>query len=158
MKDQFFILTSSIQASLGKLGLILAAFLLPIKPLIIIVGVCIAIDTFMGIWRSRKMKEKITSRKLSNIVSKMVLYQAAIILFFCIEKYILADFIGAFTSIPLIVTKLIAATLVFIELKSMDESFQIIFKYSLWDKFKDMVKRSKSLKGELEDFNKKTEN
>jgi hypothetical protein len=29
------------------------------------IGVLIAIDTFTGIWKAKKLKEKITSRKLS---------------------------------------------------------------------------------------------
>ncbi len=155
MKEQFFILLSAIKASLGNLFLIIAAFLMPIKPLIILVGVCILLDTIMGIWRAKRKGDKITSRKLSHIISKMVLYEICIVLFFCIEHFILSDFIGKLTEIPFVVTKLVAATLIFIEIVSMNESYQYIFGYSLWDKFKLMIKRSKSIKGELEDFTKK---
>lgn len=152
MKEQVLILLSAIKASLGKFLIIVAAFLIPIKPLILTVGICIAIDTFMGIWRAKKQKENITSRKLSNIISKMVLYDIAVILFYCIEHFILSDIIAKFTDINLLLTKLVAATLVMIELKSIDESFVLIKGYSLWTKFKELLTRAKSLKGKLEDL------
>lgn len=154
MKEQFFILMSTLKASLSKVFLIILAFLVPIKPLILTVGICIAADTIIGIWRAKKMKEKITSRKLSNIISKMLLYQGAVILFFMIETWILGDIIGLFTKIPLLLTKLVACTLVYIELKSVDESYEIIHGYSIWDKFKEMLKRSKSIKNDINNFTK----
>lgn len=154
MKEQVLILMSVIKASLIKVLLIIAAFLLPIKPLILIVGVCIAIDTLFGIWRSKNKKEKITSRKLSAIISKMVLYQSAIILFFAIDVFLLGDIIGIFTDIPLLLTKLVAIFFVYIELKSMNESFVSVKGYSIWSKVKEMLKRAKSIKSEFEDFKK----
>ncbi len=154
MKQQFIYLVGAIKASALKLIMIILAFLVPIKPLILIVGICIGLDTLFGIWRAKKRKEKIDSRKLSNIISKMILYDMAILLFFAIETFILSDIIGKFTDIPLILTKLVAMTLVSIELTSINESFLVIKGYSLWDKFKDLLKRAKSAKGEIEEFKK----
>lgn len=81
----------------------------------------------------------------------MVLYQAALILFFAMEKYILEDFVMMFTSIPLFLTKMVAATLAFIELKSINENYEIISGISLWDKFKELLSRGKELKKDLSD-------
>ncbi len=150
MKQQLFILSTSLKASLSNLLLIVLAFLAPIKALIIIIGVCIALDTLMGLYRAKKKNEAITSRKLSNVISKMVLYEIAVILFYCIEKFILSDIIGTFTDIPLVLTKLVSCTLIFIELQSVNESYQSIFGYSLWQKFRDLLARAKSIKGEVE--------
>jgi len=144
----------AMKANLSMLISIIAAFILPIKTLLITVGLCIAADTFLGIYKARKNKEKITSHKLSNVVSKMVLYQAAVILFFVLEKFILGEFVAYFIDIPFVLTKIVAATLCLIELKSMDESYTIITGYSLWDKFKTILRRAKSTKDELSDFNK----
>lgn len=155
MKNEISIMLASVKASLLKVFAIFLAFILPIQPLIITVGLCIAADTIMGIWRSKKLKQAITSRKLSNVISKMVLYQSALLLFFCIEKFILADFIGYFVNIPWFLTKIVACTLAFIELKSISESYTLISGYSLWSKFKEMIKRGKDLKGDIEDFSKK---
>jgi multisubunit Na+/H+ antiporter MnhG subunit len=143
-----------LSSSLVKVLIIIMAFLLPIQPLILIVGGCIVLDTIIGLWRAKKLKQPITSRKLSNVVSKMVLYEASIILFFVIEKFILFDFIHYFISMDLFLTKIVACVLVFIELQSMNESYTIINGYSLWDKMKEMLKRGKDFKGEIENFNK----
>jgi phage-related holin len=47
----------------------------------------IAIDTFTGIWKAKKLKEKITSRKLSGIISKLALYEITVIMFFLIDRF-----------------------------------------------------------------------
>lgn len=130
----------------------ITAFFLPIQPLILTVGLFIGADTVLGIYRAKKKNEPVTSRRLSNIVSKMVLYEGAVLLFFLLEKFILADFVMAFVAIPWFLTKIIAATLCLIEVKSMDESFTSIYGFSVWDKFKSYLKRSKELKDELQDF------
>ena len=146
---------TTIMEKLNQLGItnffaILAAFLAPIKALMIIVGVCILSDTFTGIWKAKKKGDKITSRKLSAVISKMVLYQGAIVLIYCIEKFIIADFIGYFVDIPLFLTKLVAAILCFIELMSINENYTAISGVSIWSKFKEMIKRAKEVKEEVE--------
>ena len=127
------------------------AFVSPIIPLIILVGICILFDTITGIAKAVKLKELITSRKLSNIVSKMVLYQAAILLFFGIETYILHDFIKMVVEIPYFLTKLVSITLVMIELVSVNENLEEGFGINLWKQFKLMLKRAKKIKAEIED-------
>lgn len=127
------------------------AFVSPIIPLIILVGLCIFFDTITGIAKAVKLKEMITSRKLSTIISKMVLYQAAILLFFGIETYILHDFIKLFIEIPYFLTKLVSITLVMIELVSVNENLEEGFGINLWNQFKIMLKRAKKIKTELED-------
>lgn len=142
----------------GKLSVFItaiAAFLLPIQPLLLTVGLFIAADTVLGIWRANKRKEKITSRKLSNVVSKMILYQGAVLLFFALEKFILGDFVSAFVNIPWFLTKLVAATLCLIEIKSIDESFVLIYGFSVWDRFKSFLKRAKGVKDDFQGFSDK---
>lgn len=140
--------------SLGVLNLlaIIGAFLAPIKALIIIVGLCIAADTITGIMKARKKKEAITSRKLSVVISKMFLYEGAIILFFCIEKFILADFVGYFCDIPLVITKFVAAVLCMIEIMSINENYKAISGISVWSKFKTLLARAKEVKSEINDL------
>ncbi len=150
MKEQ--ILTKANQVGASNFLAIIAAFLAPIKSLIIIVGICIAADTLMGLWKAKKTKTKITSRKLSTVISKMFLYQGAIVLFFCIEKYILADFVGYFVDIELFFTKLVASILIFIELMSMNENYIAISGVSIWGKFKEMIRRAKEVKEEIKDL------
>ena len=125
---------------------IIVAFLAPIKPLIIIVGVCIILDTLFGILRAKKQGQKITSNKLSRLVSKMFLYQAVVILFFAIEKYILVDFILSFTSVELFLTKLVTFGLISIEIISINENYEIISGVNLFQKIKNNLKRGSDLK------------
>ncbi len=147
MKELFTATLAKIK--LAHLFAIIISFLAPIQTIILTVGACIFADTFMGVWRAKKQGQQITSRRLSNIVSKMVLYQAAIILFFLIEKFILVDFITLFTAIPFFLTKLVACTLCFIECKSINENYEMISGISLFGKFKDMLTRAKELKEDI---------
>ncbi len=144
-----------VKASLSQIFGIVLTFLTPIKPLILIVGVAIALDTFYGVRRAKKTGEKVTSRKLSKIISKMVLYQSAVILFFCVEKFILGDIIGLFTNIPLILTKIVTTVLLYIEATSISESYEIMYGVSLWKKFKELIRRTGDTKQQLQDILKK---
>ena len=152
LNEQYNQLILNIRNSSITIVGILLTFLTPIIPLLILVGIAIAADTIFGIIRAKKLKQKITSRKMSQIVSKMVLYQGAVILFYSIEHFILGDIIGLFTSIPLILTKLVTTTLLSIELTSVSENVESAYGINLWKKFKEMVSRAKQVKEELEDF------
>jgi len=131
---------------------IIAAFLAPITALIIIVGVCIFADTITGLMKAKKLKQEITSRKLSVVISKLFLYEGALILFFAMEKFILADFIGYFCDIPLFLTKLLASVLCGIEIMSINENYKAISGVSIWLKFKELLARAKEVKAEIKDL------
>lgn len=149
IKTQTTILIMNIKASLTAIIGIVLAFLTPVIPLMLTVGAAIAIDTVCGIIKAKKLKDSITSRKMSKLISKLVLYQAAIVLFFCIEKFVLSDIIGIITQINLILTKLVATTLLFIEGTSINENYQAITGVSIWKKFKDMLARAKEVKEDI---------
>lgn len=135
------------------LGIIIS-FLTPIIPLLLIVGMSIFFDTITGVLKAKKKKEKVTSRKLSQIISKMVLYQSAVILFYGIEKYMLSDIIGMFTSVPLLLTKLVSVTLTFIEIKSISENLKAGWNFDLWSRCKGFIARAKEMKGEIDELKK----
>lgn len=121
-------------------------FLLPIKGVMIAVGLSIFADTIIGIIKAKKLKQDITSRKLSNVISKMFLYEGAVVLLYVIDKFILGDIINLFFSIQFLATKLAAMTMIMIELKSINENYKSIVGYSMWDKFKELLTRAKDLK------------
>ena len=125
-------------------------FLLPIKGILIAVGLSIFADTVSGIYKARKLKQPITSRKLSNVISKMFLYQGAVVLLYVIDKFILGDIISLFFSVPLLVTKLAAMTMIVIEMKSINENYKDVIGYSMWNKFKIMINRAKDLKDSID--------
>lgn len=127
-------------------------FFAPLVPTIVLVGLFIFIDTCFGIWKSKKTGVEITSKAFSCIVGKMVLYQSSVLLFFAIEKLILNDFIIAFTSIPMFLTKLVSIVLIGIEILSINENFKAVKGYSLWDRVKELLKRAKNAKDEIDEF------
>ena len=49
------------KVTLDKILITLSAFLMPIKPLMILVGLIIILDTIFGIWKCKKQGNEITS-------------------------------------------------------------------------------------------------
>lgn len=149
-------LITSIKSQMGGVVSVLLAFLIPIHGLILAVGMAIVADTIIGVYKTVKFKgwKEVSSRKLSSIVSKMFLYQGALILFYCIDKMIMGEFVALFIGIPLFLTKILSAVLCFIELKSIDENYKIISGYSIWERFKGMLARAKELKEDFSEIKK----
>ena len=148
MKSLAFAFKANILQIMG----IFLAFILPIRGLLLAIGLCIALDTVFGVAKALKLKQDITSRGLSKIISKMFLYEGVVLLFFVLDIFVLGEFIAVFIGIKYFLTKIISCVLVFIELKSMDENFKLIYRVSLWDKFKDMLARAKELKQEINEI------
>jgi len=150
IQEQATYLTVALKSSATRVMMIIAAFLAPIQGIMITVGICILADTIMGVWKAKKLKEKITSRRLSSIISKMFLYQATVVLIFAVDKFILNDIIQQFFTVPLMATKLVALTLISIELFSIDENFKAVKKKGFWDYFKELSARAKDIKNETD--------
>jgi hypothetical protein len=128
----------------------LLLFFAPIQGLLISVGTAIALDTIFGISKSIRLGEKITSRKLSNIVSKFVLYQAAVLLIFTIDKLLLAEFLKIWFSIPFLFTKIVTIILIFIEAVSIKENFEEAFNVDVFKMLKKFLQRSKEIKDDID--------
>ena len=140
--------------TINKLLIVLGAFLLPIKPLLILVGLCIFLDTIFGVWKCKKTGVEVNSKGLSAIISKMVLYQLAVILFFALETYILGDFVMLFTSIHLFLTKVIATLLVGIEITSISENIKAVTGQGLWGRVKALLSRAKAVTSDIKELQK----
>ena len=153
LKFQFACLVAALQEHMLKIIVMLAAFLAPIQGIMITVALCILTDTITGIWKVKKLGQKVTSRGLSKIISKMFLYQGTIILIYMVDKFIFGDILIKVFSIELLLTKVVALILASIELFSADENYRAVKKYGLWHAFKRLVARSKDVKSELKDFN-----
>ena len=127
----------------------MGSFFLPVVPLVILVGLFILGDTILGVWAAKRRGEKITSRKLGNIIPKMVLYQGAVVTAFLLDTFLLGEFIAILFSIDILFTKLVSLTLIFIEGVSIDENFTSITGKNMFSSFKDMITRTASLKDEI---------
>lgn len=128
----------------------LLLFFAPIQGLLISVGTAIALDTIFGIAKAIKLKDKITSRKLSNIVSKFVLYQAAVLLIFTIDVFLLGEFFKIWFSIPFFFTKIVTIILIFIEAVSIKENFEEAFNVNVFRLLKKFLKRSVEIKEDID--------
>jgi hypothetical protein len=128
----------------------LLLFFAPIQGLLISVGTAIALDTIFGVAKAIKLKDKITSRKLSNIISKFVLYQAAVLLIFTIDTFLLGEFFKIWFSIPFFFTKVVTIILIFIESVSIKENFEQAFKIDIWSMLKKLLARAKEVKGDID--------
>jgi hypothetical protein len=149
MKAQLSLLILSIQSKLLTLISICFAFFLPISGILIMIGVLISIDTITGIWKANKVGDKITSRKLSSIISKLALYEITVIMFFLIDKFILNDIILTFFSVPFMLTKVVALVLASIEVMSINENYKIVKGIDLWQSMKLLFARAKEVKEDL---------
>jgi hypothetical protein len=149
MKAQLSLLLISIQSELLTLISICFAFFLPISGILLMIGVLICIDTITGIWKAKKIGEKITSRKLSSIISKLALYEVTVIMFFLIDQFILNDIMLTFFSVPFMLTKVVALVLASIEVMSINESIKQVKGVDLWQSGKALFARAKEIKEDL---------
>ena len=150
MKVQLAILLSSIQKYIIQLLAVVGSFFLPISGILFLIGFAILVDTLTGIWKSKKLGTPITSRGLSAIVSKLFLYEVAVIGFYLIDKFILNDIILTFFSVPLMLTKILALVLCSIEVISISENYKAVKGIDIWSAFKNLLQRSKEIKQDID--------
>lgn len=126
----------------------------PIYGILIAVATAIILDTFTGVFKSVKLNgwKSIRSRKLSHIVSKMLLYEICVLLLFLIDKFILNEFIFKWLSIDFMFTKICAILLIFIELVSIKENIEEAYNIKLWDMLKKAFLRAKEVKDNVDDL------
>ena len=118
----------------GKVWLFASlAVFLPIKELMLTIGFLVSADLIVGIWKAIKTKQRIRSRRMSDTVTKLLLYQLAIMSGFLIETFIINELIP--------ITKLIATVVAIIEFKSIVESIEAVTGKGLWSKIKTIIGR-----------------
>jgi len=123
----------------------------PIHGILISVGAAIVLDTFTGVFKSVKLKgwKSIRSRKLSQIISKMLLYEVCVLFLFLIDKFILNEFIFKWLSVDYMFTKICAILLIFIELVSIKENIEEAYNIKIWEMLKKAFLRVKEMKQDI---------
>jgi len=126
----------------------------PIQGILIAVGTAIALDTFTGVFKSIKLKgwKSVKSRKLSQIISKMLLYEVCVLLLFVMDKFIFNEFVFKWLSIDFMFTKICAILLIFIELVSIKENIEEAYSIKIWDLLKKAFLRAKEVKENIDDI------
>lgn len=136
---------------------LLASILLlfvPIYGLLVAVGTAIVLDTFTGVFKSIKLHgwRSVRSRKLSHIVSKMMLYEICILLLFVMDKFVLNEFVKHAFGFEFMFTKICAILLMFIELVSVKENIEEAFNIDIWSMLKKALSRAKEINHEIQDL------
>jgi len=129
------------------------AFFTPIHGLAIAILIAILLDTILGIKKSVKRYGwgSFSSKKLSAILSKGLLYLVVVYLTFPVDFYILNDIVQQIFSINInyLVTKLVALSVILIEVKSIDENLKDMG-IDVYKNLKELFTRAKELKNDLE--------
>jgi len=115
----------------------------PVLPLLLTTGFLIIADFLFGIYRAFKKGEVITSRKMGNTISKIVLYNLAILSVYFLDHYVIKSGLN--------LEKIAAGLIGIVEIKSLDESFKTLFGWSIWDKLKVILQRGSSTTKDLLD-------
>jgi len=130
------------------------AFLSPIQGSLIAVGVFIFADLLVARYRCYRKSIKWTSRKMfSGFVIKTIVYQSSVILFFILDYTLINEFIKSIFPFDYLLTKLLALMLIHIELKSIDESIEVLTGKGIFVRFFDMLKTAKSVKDKIKEVN-----
>ena len=131
-------------------------FFSPILGLLIAVGAAIGLDTIFGIYRSVKVKgwKFVTSRRLSEIISKMLLYEMCIVFLYIIDFFVLSEFTQKWFSVSFFCTKVCAIILIFIEGVSIKENFEKATGLDVWELIKKALGRASEIKDSIIDLKK----
>lgn len=142
----------NLQAYIETLIAVLIVFFAPITGMIILVALSTLIDTGFGIWKVHKLDEKISSKKFRfGLVPKLISYVIVVMLVYASDYFILNDLTKILVSIEFLSTKVIALTLISIEVKSMDESFEAVRGWSFLKKFTGLIIKAKDIKKQIEE-------
>ena len=155
MKLQLLLLTTKLNNYSMQLIAIVSSFFMPISGILILIGLSVIFDTLTGVWKARKLKTPVTSRKLSAIISKILLYEVTVMLFYLIDYFILNDIVLTFFSVELMTTKILALVLVSIEIISINENFKAVKGIDLWASLKNLFARAKEVTQDFKDINAK---
>jgi len=155
MKTQLILLLTKLNNYSMQLFAIVTSFFLPISGILILIGVSVILDTLTGVWKSRKLGTPITSRKLSSVISKILLYEVTVMLFYLIDYYILNDIVLTFFSVELMTTKILALVLVSIEVISMNENVKSAKGVDIWEALKNLFARAKEVTQDFKNINEK---
>ncbi len=128
---------------------IIGTFLAPISGILYTLLFFTLLDTIFGIYRVIKMEgvKSLKSTKLFNAAVKLFFYLGATIGMYFIDKFILNG--TKIMNIDFILTKAMAVSFIYIEVKSMDETSVKLGNRSIWVIFAEMIRKFKKIKKDI---------
>jgi len=128
----------------------LLLFFAPIKGIIVIVALSTMIDTGFGVWKAKKLGEKLSSKAFrSGLVPKLLSYVGTVMMVYGSDVFIINSLVSNIVDVEFMATKVIALTLIINEAKSIDESFEAVKGYSLIAKLLEIINNLKDVKKQL---------
>jgi len=145
MKTSFF---TSYFLGLGGLFL---TFVTPIYGMVFLMVFSVMLDTGFAVYYTLKVKGRkaFTSHRLFNVVPKLLMYCGVILLSFFVDSFILD---GEIYDIKLLVTKLVTALFVYVEIKSIDETSQKLGNKPFIEIIKNLFEKLKGFKKDLNEL------
>jgi hypothetical protein len=113
---------------------LLFVFLTPAIPLLIMTGLAIGIDTIYGIYCAKK-QGRFKSKRASDVVGKLGLYEAVILLLYIMDYFIINSILIDFIGIEFIATKILSVFFCYLEFESISETYKRLHGVSLKSKF-----------------------
>jgi hypothetical protein len=119
--NKILIIMTSFKSKLMVVISSIMSFFLPIQGLILLCILAVLIDTLYALYKVKKLKEKVTSDKLFNIIPKSIGYILFILFSFMIDSFIFDN------KLPVVdltngCSKIVTFICVLIELRSIDET------------------------------------
>lgn len=108
-----------------------AAVLAPIKMVMVAVGFLIMSDLITGIMAAKKRGEPISSARMRDVVTKMFVYQLAVVSAFFLGYYLLDG--------TIIIAKVTGAAIALVEMKSVAENVKTVTGVDLMEILKDKL-------------------
>lgn len=106
-------------ALLKSIGLSLLAVFAPVQAILLSVGFLIIVDLILGITAALKRGETITSSAMRRTVSKLLVYELAVMSGFICETYLMSGIAP--------ISKLVAGVIGMVEIKSIFENCDSIY-------------------------------
>lgn len=134
----------------------LVLFFAPVYGALIAVGIAIALDTATGVFKTIKLygRKSVNSRTLSNVISKMFLYNGCILSLFVMDYFLLNEFIKHTFGFDYMFTKVCAIVLMFVELVSIKENIEESFGIDIWALLKKTFNRAKEIRSDINEITK----
>lgn len=124
------------------------AFVSPVAPLALIVTIFVVLDTFVGRWYAKQIKEKVTSRKTRlGFCKKLTSYFVVIICSYLIDRFMVNEIMRNYIWFDWAFTKFFTSVLIWIEYTSIDEKIKWVKGKGLTDRIVDFGKSLKKMIG-----------
>lgn len=131
-------------------------FFAPVRGSLIAVGIAIGFDTISGIFRTIKLngRKSFNSRTLSNVISKMFLYNGCVLSLFIMDYFLLNEFVKKAFGFEYMFTKVCAIVLMFVELVSIRENIERALNIDIWALLKSGFNRAKEIRSDINEITK----